>query len=83
MGMSKYVTGTGIIGVLLSGLTLVRGSDEQRMSWRVALSWINWGLTLALAIGMMVDIRKASRGGTVAEDSPIAGKEHKYREVKR
>lgn len=79
MGMSKYVAGTGIIGVLISGLSLVRGADEQRMTWRVALSWISWALTLALSIGMMLDIRKASRGGTVDDDSPIAGKEHKYR----
>jgi len=79
MGMSKYVTGTGIIGVLISGISLVRGSDEQRFTWRVALSWISWALTLALAIGMILDIRKASRGDEVPEDSPVAGHEHKYR----
>ncbi|WP_240423913.1 hypothetical protein [Microbacterium halotolerans] len=79
MGMSKYVASTGIIGVLLSGLSLLRGSDEQQLTWRVALSWASWALTLALSIGMILDIRKASRGGTVEDDSPIAGKEYKYR----
>ncbi len=77
--MSKYVAGTGIVGVLLSGFSLIRGSDEQRFTWRVALSWLSWGLTLALSLGMMADIRKAARGGTVDDDSPIAGKEDKYR----
>lgn len=79
--MSKYVAGTGIIGVVVSGLSMIRGSDEQPFTWRVALSWLSWALTLVLAIGMMLDIRKASRGGTVDDDSPIAGKEEKYRRV--
>lgn len=79
--MRKYVAGTGIVGVLLSGLSLLRGSDEQPFTWRVALSWLSWALTLALSLGMIADIRKASRGGTVDDDSPISGKEDKYRRV--
>lgn len=81
MGMSKYVAGTGIIGVLLSGLSMLRGSEEQRFTWRVAVAWLSWALTLALSIGLILDIRKAERGDEVDEDSPIFGSEHKYRRV--
>lgn len=79
MGMRKYVTGTGIVGVVLSGITMLRGSDEQRFTWRIALAWISWGLSLILAIGMILDIRRVSRGGSVDEDSPLYGREEKYR----
>lgn len=76
--MRKYVAGTGIIGAALSGISLLRGANEQPFTWRVALQWVSWGITFALAIGTMLDIRAASRGRKVAPDSPIHGKESRY-----
>ncbi|WP_110589434.1 hypothetical protein [Microbacterium suaedae] len=76
--MRKYLLGTGIIGALTSGWSLLKGSDAQPFTWRVALAWISWGISFALSIGMILDIRKASRGGAVAEDSPIAGREDRF-----
>lgn len=74
--MRKYVFGTGIISAVTGGLTLLRAAREDApFSWRTALAWLNWGITLALAIGAIVDTRRASRGGRVAPDSPIAGHE--------
>lgn len=76
--MRKYLLGTGIIGALTSAYSLLRGSDQQPFTWRVALAWISWAITFALSIGMIRDIRRASHGETVSDDSPIAGNEHKY-----
>ena len=74
--MRKYVFGTGIIGAVTSGLALLRGIREgERFTWRTAIAWLSWGMTLALAIGAIVDTRRASRGALVAEDSPVSGKE--------
>jgi len=76
--MRKYVFGTGIISAITSGLTLLRGLREgERFTWRTALAWLSWGITLALAIGAIVDTRRASRGHIVAADSPVAGSEKK------
>ena len=76
--MRKYIFGTGIITAITGGITLLRGlrSDEQ-FTWRVALAWLSWGISLALAIGAIVDTRRASRGALIAEDSPVHGKEQK------
>lgn len=76
--MRKYLFGTGIISAVVSGLTLLRSlrSDEP-FTWRTALAWASWGISLALAIGSIVDVRRASRGALVADDSPVSGKEHK------
>jgi hypothetical protein len=75
--MRKYLFGTGIIGAVMSGLTLLRGSRDAQFTWREALAWLSWGITLALAIGSIIDTRRASRGILISEDSPIHGKEQK------
>jgi hypothetical protein len=43
----------------------------------MALAWLSWGISLALAIGAIVDVRRASRGELIANDSPIHGREKK------
>jgi hypothetical protein len=76
--MRKYVFGTGIISAVVGGLALLRGArSEETFTWRMALAWLSWGITLALAIGSIVDTRRASRGGLIAQDSPVAGSEQK------
>jgi hypothetical protein len=76
--MRKYLFGTGLLTAFTGGLTLLRGMREDApFTWRTALGWISWGISLALAIGAIVDIRRASRGGAIAPDSPIHGQEQK------
>lgn len=78
MGIRKYLSGTGLIGTLTSGYALLRGANAQNFTWRTALGWVSWGITFALTIGTILDIRKASHGRPVSNDSPIKGKEGKY-----
>jgi hypothetical protein len=76
--MRKYLFGTGIIGAVTSGLTLLRGlRDDEPFTWRTALAWLSWAITFALAVGAIVDTVRAGRGHLVAEDSPVSGKEQK------
>lgn len=69
----RYLFGTGIIGALTAGMSLLRGSREQAWTWRMALAWLSWGITLALAIGAMVDVRRERAGLPVDQNSPRAG----------
>lgn len=76
--MRKYLFGTGIISAVTSGLALLRGvRGDVPFTWRLALAWLSWGITLALSIGAIVDTYRASRGALIAQDSPVAGKEQK------
>jgi hypothetical protein len=76
--MRKYLFGTGIISAFTSGMTLLRAlRGDEPFTWRVALAWANWAISLALAIGAVVDTRRASRGHTISADSPVSGKEQK------
>ncbi|MFE5410569.1 hypothetical protein [Microbacterium sp. NPDC056569] len=76
--MRKYLFGTGLLTAITGGLTLMRGLRENEpFTWRMALAWLSWGISLALAIGAIVDVRRASRGELIANDSPIHGREKK------
>ncbi|HKT57358.1 MAG TPA: hypothetical protein VJR25_11350 [Microbacterium sp.] len=57
--MRKYVFGTGLIGAITSGLELLRGlrDEDEPFTWRHALIWLSWGITVALTIGAIVDTR--------------------------
>ncbi|GAA3627419.1 hypothetical protein GCM10022200_07320 [Microbacterium awajiense] len=76
--MRKYLFGTGIITAITGGITLLRGlREDSPFTWRTALAWLSWGISLTLAIGAIVDVRRASRGETVDPDSPVSGQEQK------
>lgn len=84
--MRSYVFGTGIITAISSGLTLLRGlRNGEGFTWRTALAWLSWAITLTLAIGAIVDTRRAEKGKLIALDSPVHGKEEKLfaRNVRR
>lgn len=59
--MRKYLFGTGIVSSIISGLALLRGSRDTTFTWREALAWLSWGITFALAVGAIIDIRRADR----------------------
>ncbi len=69
--MRKYLFGTGLLSAITGGLTLLRSAkSDETFTWRTALAWLSWGITLALAIGSVVDTRRASRGKLIPLDSP-------------
>lgn len=76
--MRKYLFSTGIIGAATSGMSLLRGvRSHDPFTWRTALAWLSWGITLALAIGAIVDLRREAHGLPVDSDSGAHGKEQK------
>lgn len=68
----RYLFSTGLIGAITAGMSLLRGTRNAPVTWRAVLAWLSWGITLALAIGAAVDMRRDERGEVVAYDSPIA-----------
>ena len=73
----RYLFSTGLFGAITAGFTLLRGSRETPNTWRSALAWVSWLITLTLAIGAVVDMRRDERGVIVAPDSPIADVQRK------
>lgn len=80
-GMRTYVFGTGIISAVTSGMALLRAArGGAPFTWRQALAWLAWGITLAYAIGAIGDEYRARRGHLVAADSPAYAKQQKLLE---
>ncbi|WP_298872167.1 hypothetical protein [uncultured Microbacterium sp.] len=76
--MRQYIFGTGLLSAITGGVTLLRGlKNDEPFTWRTALAWLSWGITLALAIGAVVDTRRARRGRVIAGDSPVQKKQAK------
>lgn len=76
--MRQYIFGTGLLSAITGGVTLLRAlRNDEPFTWRTALAWLSWGITLALAIGSVVDTRRARRGRVIAGDSPVAKKQQK------
>ena len=60
--------GSGLLSSITSGLALLRAArDDAPFTWRQALAWLSWGITLALAIGSVVDARRASQGKLIRD----------------
>ncbi|KAA0961183.1 MULTISPECIES: hypothetical protein [Microbacterium] len=76
----NYLTGTGLLGSLMTGANLLRGSRDTKLTWRSALAWVSWGITMALAIGAAIDTRRAKQGRPVSPDSPVYAKQQKQQE---
>lgn len=68
----RYLFSTGLIGAITAGVSLLRGTRETPITWRAVLAWLSWGITLALAIGAAIDLRRDEHGVAVATDSPLA-----------
>lgn len=73
----RYLFSTGLIAAVSAGISLLRGTREEPITWRSALSWLSWAITMALAVGAVVDMRRARRGVRVDADSPQSVKKSK------
>lgn len=75
--MRNYLFASGLFGAITSGIALLRGTRDAPITWRAVLAWLSWGITIALAVGAIVDFRRDERGETVALDSPVAPVQYK------
>lgn len=73
----RYLLRTGLFSAITTGVTLLRGSRGQQITWRAVLGWVSWAITLFLAIGAIKDMRRQEKGLPVATDSPFAPKPDK------
>lgn len=68
---------TGLFSAITTGMSLLRALRDEPFTWRTALAWLSWGISLILAIGAIVDVRRAERGELAPFDSPVHGQEDK------
>ncbi|WP_353810260.1 hypothetical protein [Agromyces sp. SYSU T00194] len=53
--MRKYLFSGAVISSLVSGVGVIRATASGPRDWRLALMWVAWAASLAVAIGTVAD----------------------------
>lgn len=56
--MRKFLFSTQILGALFGGWTTVQATRKGPRDWRLILMWLSWGLTVAIAVGSVIEDAK-------------------------
>jgi hypothetical protein len=52
--MRKFLFNGAMIGVVVGGWHILQATKHGPRDWRLALTWIGWGLSVAVAVGNVV-----------------------------
>jgi len=50
----KYILNTSIISSIVGAVGVVQTTRKGPRDWRLILMWISWGITVALAVGSVM-----------------------------
>jgi len=51
----KFIFSSSVISAMFSGWSTLQITRQGPRDWRLALMWISWALSLAIAIGTVLD----------------------------
>ena len=57
--MRRFIFSGTVLSALFGGLSTVQASRKGPRDWRLALMWISWGLTVAIAVGTVIEDAKS------------------------
>ena len=52
--MRKYIFSGTVLSALFGGLSTVQATRKGPRDWRLALMWVSWGITVAIAVGTVI-----------------------------
>ncbi|WP_368498972.1 hypothetical protein [Herbiconiux sp. A18JL235] len=53
--MRKYILNTSIISSVIGAVSAVQTTRKGPRDWRLVLMWVSWAITVALAIGSVME----------------------------
>jgi len=54
----KFIFNTSVIGAVFGVFGVIQSTRRGPRDWRLLLAWISWGLTVAIAVGTVVENAK-------------------------
>ncbi|MCY7413632.1 MAG: hypothetical protein LH471_11450 [Salinibacterium sp.] len=63
--MRRFIFSTTLVSAIVGGWGTVQATRKGPRDWRLALMWISWGLTVAIAVGTVI---KDSDGSAKLEE---------------
>lgn len=53
--MRKFLFNTSLLGAVFGGWGVIQSTRRGPRDWRLALMWISWAATVAVAVGTIVN----------------------------
>jgi uncharacterized membrane protein YraQ (UPF0718 family) len=66
--MRKFIFSGPMLSALFAGFSSIQASRHGPRDWRLILTWVSWGLTVAVAVGTV--IKEADNASRELEDKP-------------
>ena len=63
--MRRFIFSSSVISAAFGGWSTLQSTIRGPRDWRLALMWLSWAASLAIAIGTVID---ESNGGSDAPD---------------
>jgi hypothetical protein len=57
----KFILNSSIISSIIGGFSVVQTTRKGPRDWRLILMWLSWGITLALAVGSVLQSDEDAR----------------------
>ncbi|KJC63911.1 hypothetical protein SAMN06295879_1857 [Agreia bicolorata] len=52
--MRKFIFNSSVIGAVVGAWSVLQTTRQGPRDWRLVLMWVSWGITVALAIGSVL-----------------------------
>ena len=59
--MRRFIFNTHVLGAVAGAWGPIQATRHGPRDWRLALLWVGWGLSVAVAVGTVVEEAKAER----------------------
>lgn len=56
--MRKYIFNGAVISAAFSAVGVLQQTKNGPRDWRLALSWVSWGISVAIAVGTIIEDQK-------------------------
>ncbi|AQX79908.1 hypothetical protein A4X17_05430 [Plantibacter sp. H53] len=61
--MRKFLFNGSMISTVFGGISALQATRQGPRDWKLALLWVSWGISLALAISSVIDDSKQAEIG--------------------
>lgn len=61
--MRKYLLSPAVLGAVVGAWGPIQASRKGPRDWRLALLWVSWGISVAIAIGTVAEEARAIEAG--------------------
>jgi hypothetical protein len=58
--MRRYIFNGAVIGAAFSAVGVINATRTGPRDWRLALMWVSWGISVAVAVGTVIEESRAN-----------------------